>query len=176
MQDNQSTSSLSIDIPKVFYSDLTGALMNKCISCECDLLKAGIPYIIEKALKPYKGYTSYSTIFEYAMCMPCADKFKSLISAHSMKNITQYFMQNFDPKNTRRNLSSDGNIDVANWLSRCMVKDTSITELSECQIYGQCNGDQMLLGHFPYMVGGAALDDVIDLLSAETLDDLKTNL
>ena len=173
MQENQSSSSLSIDIPKVFYSDLTGTLMNKCISCECDLLKSGIPYIIEKALKPYKGYTSYSTIFEYAICMPCANNMKSLISAHSMENITQYFTQNFDPENTRRNLSTNDNIEVENWLSQCIIKDTSITDLGECQIYGQCKGDQMLLGHFPYMVGGVALDEMIDLLSAETLDDLN---
>ncbi|WP_349529113.1 hypothetical protein [Reichenbachiella sp. MALMAid0571] len=146
--------------------------MDKCISCECNLLVSGTEYVIEKALKPYKGYSSYSTIFEYAMCMPCAGKMRNLISAHSMKNINQYFSQNFDPNRTRRKLLENENSDVENWLNRCIVKDIIIGDLSECQVYAQCSGEQMLLGHFPYMVSGVALDEVVDLLSQETLDDL----
>jgi len=173
MQEKQPSSPLSTDIPKVFYSDLTGTLMNKCISCECDLLLNGTHYIIEKALKPYKGYTSYSTIFEYAICLPCADKMKSLISSHSMKNITQFFMQNFDSEKLRKKMSELNNTGMGEMLNNCMVKGTSIEDLGECQIYAQCNGDQMLLSQFPYMVSGAALDEMIDLLSPETLDDLN---
>ena len=172
MQEDHSSLPLSVDIPKVFYSDLTGTPMSKCISCECNLLVSGTKYVIEKALKPYEGYYSYSTIFEYAICMSCAGKMKNLISAHSMKNITQYFKKNFDTKNIRRTLFENKSTDVESRLNRCMVKDTIITDLSECQIYAHCDGEQMLIGHFPYMVSGAALDEVVDLLSAETLDDL----
>lgn len=173
MQEKKPSSSLSTDIPKVFYSDLTGTLMNKCISCECDLLLNGTHYIIEKALKIYKGYTSYSTIFEYAICLPCADKMKRLISSHSMKNITQFFKKNFDPEFPRKKKFEKNYADIGDLLNNCMVKGTSIEDLSECQIYAQCNGDQMLLSQFPYMVSGAVLDEMIDLLSPETLDDLN---
>lgn len=162
-----------IEIPKIFFSDLTGTPINKCISCECDLLVEGTQYLIEKAIKPYKGHDSYSTIFEYAICMPCTHKMKNMISSKSMQRIMKYFQANLDVVG-RQELMLKGDYSSVNpWIEQCMVKGINISEISECQIYAQCNGENLMFGEFPYMVSGVALDEVVELLSAETLDDLE---
>lgn len=161
-----------IEIPKLFYSDLTGAPIERCISCECNLLEPGTPYMIEKALKPYNGYQAYSTIFEYAICFTCMGAMKNIISAKSRENITAYFSQNMDPS-FRKDILQQNPLKVEPWVERCMIKGLPINELNECQVYAQCQGNQMVVGDFPYMVSGVALDEVVDLLSPETLDDLE---
>lgn len=162
-----------IEIPKLFYSDLTGAPIDKCICCECSLLEPTTQYMIEKSLKPYNGYQSYSTIFEYAICMSCMDSMKNIISTKSRENITAYFSQNLDPSYRSSILQSNNSNSIDPWVDRCMIKGTSIGELNECQVYAQCQGNQIVMEDFPYMVSGMALDEVVELLSAETLDDLE---
>ncbi|MFY0652664.1 MAG: hypothetical protein JXQ96_11550 [Cyclobacteriaceae bacterium] len=162
-----------IEIPKIFYSDLTGAPIEKCISCECNLLEPGRPYMIEKAIKPYDGFKSYSTIFEYAICMPCAEQMRSMISAKSMQNIMKYFSSNIDITGRRKLMQEADYSSVDPWIGQCMIKGMEASEINECQLYAQCNGRNIQFGEFPYMVSGQALDEVIELLSPETLDDLN---
>lgn len=161
-----------IEIPKVFFSDLTGSMMTSCISCECDLIGTNIPYLIEKALKPYNGYQSYSTVFEYAICMSCAEAMKNTISSLSKQKINQYFVENIDFEERRRVLFESESTDYQTRLNHCMLKGMDAKELGELQIYAQCVGDKMVIGEFPYMVSGIALDEVVNLLSSQTLDDL----
>ena len=160
-----------IPIPKVFFSDLTGVPIDQCISCECDLIKENKPYLIEKALKPYDGYQSYSTVFEYAICMPCAQKMQSSISKKSKINMQNYFSQN--ASYFRRAVQTlDIDADVMTKLDTCMIKNIPVKDLGECQIYAQCIGDRLIMGELPYMISGEVLDEVVELLSAQTLDDL----
>ena len=114
-----------------------------------------------------------STIFEYAICMPCTHQMKNMISAKSMQRIMKYFSANLDLVG-RQELILKGDYSSVNpWIEQCMVKGINISEISECQIYAQCNGENLIFGEFPYMVSGVALDEVVELLSAETLDDLE---
>ncbi len=162
-----------VPLPKLFYSDLTGAPLEKCISCECKLLEGDVPYMVEKALKPYQGYRSYSTLFEYAMCMDCVHQMRSVISRESAEKITAYFSQNVDFGYRQKILqAAKGDVPLDYWVDRCMVKGTGIQHLSECQVYAQCIGDQLILGEAPYMVSGQALDEVVELLSPQTRDEL----
>ena len=167
-KDNQSL----VDIPKVFFSDLTGAPIKSCISCECDLIGTNVPYLIEKALKPYNGYQSFSTVFEYAICMSCAEAMKGTISTLSMKRINQYFVENIDFEKRRRIILESESTDYQTRLNNCMVKGLDAKEVGELQIYAQCVGDRMVSGEFPYMVSGVALDEVVNLLSPKSIDDL----
>ena len=65
--------------------------MNQCISCECELLNGDVPYMIEKALKPYNGFNSYSTVFEYAMCLKCMQGYQGDISDKSRQESKNTF-------------------------------------------------------------------------------------
>ena len=59
------------------------------------------------------------------------------------------------------------------------IEDEEVNEEGECQLYALCQGDQMLYQEFAYMIRTEALDEMMDLLSAETLrqlDDFKDDL
>lgn len=160
-----------IEIPKIFMSDLTGSLIEKCVSCECNLLDPASDYLIEKALKTYTGFNAYSTIFEYAICMSCAADMQNKISPESRLRINAYFQHNFKVEDRRTKLQQE-EINVEGWLENCVVNGQHVSELSECQLYAQCHGPFLVIQDFPYMISGTVLDELIDLLSARTLDDL----
>ena len=63
-------------------------------------------------------------------------------------------------------------LDPAQWTQHCIVHDTPKEELDEYQILAHCRGDDMLLTHLPLMIGGPAVDDLVQRLSNETLDEL----
>lgn len=157
-------------IPKLFFDDLTGAMMTHCISCEQDLLNHEVPYFIEKAIKPQLGYEVYATIFEYAMCVNCMQQHKSKISASSMANINKYFQEQIDLSRRQYLVVNELFDDLNLWLEYCVATDKHIKSIGECQIYAQCIGDQLVMGECPYMISGEALDAVVGLLSAETID------
>ncbi len=148
--------------------------MDKCISCESKLLDGEVNYVIEKALKMLHGYKSYSTIFEYAMCMNCARNMKGHISAKSMQNMQKYFMENVDFNQFENVIDENGIPNIDYRIEKCIVNGKYAEELSECQIYAQCIGDKLVIGEFPYMMSGQAMDEIVALLSAETLDDLNS--
>lgn len=166
-------------IPKLFYNDLTGAPMHQCISCETDLMKSAMPYFIEKAIKPIHGYKAYNTIFEYAMCTICMNGHRGKISTQSMAAINKYFIENIDLDRRKYLLDSELYDDIGLWIDNCLIKGIDVTKLGECQIYAQCIGDQMTIGEYPYMISGEAMNEVVELLSPETLDEfdkLKNDL
>lgn len=159
------------DIPKLFQCDLTGHKFDKCIHCEIELLNGDVPYVIEKAIKPYGGYGAYSTIFEYAMCMSCANDLRAKISKESMASINNYFATNINLEQRTQKVIQAKTFN--DYIDSCLIKNSAISQAKECQIYAQCIGDQMILGEFPYMVSGEAMDEVMGLLSAETYDEFN---
>ncbi|MFY0628002.1 MAG: hypothetical protein JXR07_17015 [Reichenbachiella sp.] len=161
----------TISIPKIFQSDLTGAPMTHCISCEKELIASQSDYVIEKAIKPHQGYKSYNTVFEYAMCLPCAEKLRVKISKQSMQAMNQYFVENMNfAGRPQLDLESES-VSIDPWLEKCLVKGTYAEEIGECQIYAQCRGGELIIREFPYMVSGEAIDELMQVMSAETLDE-----
>jgi hypothetical protein len=57
-------------------------------------------------------------------------------------------------------------------LNRCVIKSLHVSELDEYQIMGQFTGNKMSLEMPPYMLSGLAIDEMSDLLSNQTLDEL----
>lgn len=163
-------------IPKLFKSDLTGDSFKNCISCEVDLYALEEGYFIEKAIKPYNGFETYATVFEYAMCPHCMEKMRSELSESSKANIDQYFEAKVDLSDRKKRLSEEQvtqEPEIEQWLNQCMVYGTHIYELGECQIFAQCVNDQILFDTAPYMLSGKVGADVLGLLSNKTLDDLN---
>ncbi|MEP2024937.1 MAG: hypothetical protein ABJH98_07680 [Reichenbachiella sp.] len=157
-------------IPKLFFDDLTGAMMNVCISCQQNLLENQIPYFIEKAIKPHLGYKAYATVFEYAMCINCMQQHKSKISKSSLASINEYFQKHIDVSRRQYLVANELYDNLGLWMDHCVATDNHISAIGECQIYAQCLGDQLVMGECPYMISGEALDTVVNLLSAETID------
>jgi hypothetical protein len=155
-------------IPSVFYDSSTGNPFAKCLSCSSNLFETNIPYIIEKAIKQFKEYEATDIIFEYAMCMNCYEEIASTMSESSKKNINAYYQAhvNFDK---RRSELSDS---VDEWISSCLIKGTQREMLSEYQIIGQFQGQHMLFYNLPVLIGDTAMDEMMQLLSNETLGEM----
>lgn len=161
-----------IKIPEVFYSTETGKPFSYCISCEKYLLAEGVHYVIEKAVKQYQQFDTTDTIFEYAMCLECYDAIQESFSETSKNNIENYFRTNVDLLERRNQLLEDGELRIDRWISNCVVKGTSMRELTEFQIVCQCAGSDLLFTYLPFMIGNEAMDEVVQLLSTQTLGEI----
>jgi len=157
-------------IPPIFYSDLTSNPFNKCVKCEKELLESGESYMIEKAIREDKEMGVKNTIFEYAMCMECASAMSKKLSQSSMMNLAVYYQKNVDFNNRRRSLENSK--EVGDWINSCLIHGEPPGKSGEYQIYAECMGNNIVLGDYPFMIRGEALEELIELLSAETLDEL----
>ncbi|ELR68751.1 hypothetical protein C900_05847 [Fulvivirga imtechensis AK7] len=160
-----------IDIPKEFHSFSKGDLFDTCIECDRFLLEEGTEYFIEKAIKTYSGYQATDVIFEYAICLDCAEKMRKRMSIESMRSIEDYFARNVD-FHERMELMQANPHNPEAWMDKCMVNGHSKYQLNEYQIYAHCNGKHMELTHMPYLISGEVIDELTHLLSEKTLDEL----
>lgn len=163
-----------IRIPKPFHSFATGKPFKTCITCEKNLLKTGTQYLIEKAIVKYPDSPATDVIFEYAMCLECAEKMRQTLSRASVARIDQFFAERTDLVSRREALLQKGEPDLDDWLQTCIVTGKPVTEVTEYQIYAHCNGQDMFYEYAPYMLSGEAIDEIQELLSPETkevLDD-----
>ena len=159
------------EIPREFYSFESQTPFERCIECEKYLLD-NTEYVIEKAIKKYDGYTATDTVFDYAICMNCAEKMRNEFSKESLSKIDAYFGKHFNFLNITR-FAGKEKLDMDECLSNCLIKDVSIDEVNEYQIYAYCKGDKLVKSIPPYMVSGQAIDEILPLLSDPTTDFLN---
>lgn len=161
-----------IEIPQKFHSDLTGKPFDKCMMCEKDLLENGVQYRIEKAIKKYPDSNAFSTIFEYAICMDCGMQANAALSAESKQKIEAYFEQHVDLQERRAQLLEEKGMNTDDWISHCAIKGTPLAHAEEYQIYAHCEGGDMLFSYWPMAISSEAIDEIADLLSEKTLDEI----
>lgn len=162
-----------IEIPKIFHSHETNAPFLKCMNCDCSLINT--EYVIEKAIRRYKEFSSTDTIFEYAICMKCHEEFIGAYSESSLSKIQKYFMENADFDQGRSHLREklkDGQFNVDDWISNCIIKGTHVSDLTEYQIGCQCVGNKMVVLNMPFMIGHEAMDEISMLLSDKTRGEM----
>lgn len=166
---NQKQYPRTTTIPKLFWSDLEGAPFKKCISCQEKLLESKQPYLIEKAVKGFDGERINATLYEYAVCLNCASQMNLKLSVSSRQRMEDFFQSNVDFEARLQHLKE---VDDKEWLTECLVHHLPVNEEGECQLFGLCQGDQFIYKEFPYMIRMEALDEMMDLISAETLREL----
>jgi len=157
------------DITEAFYSDESGKLFEHCLICRDELLTSKQIYFIEKAIRQYQDYEARSVIFEYAMCIECAMTLRSEMSEDSLNKIESYFINHGNLKHRWNHLVEKEQIDINDWLSQCVITGTQKEDLTEYQIVAQCEGDQLVLTAFPYLIGNKAMDQISTLMSNKTL-------
>ncbi len=165
-ENNFSKNFKTVDIPKVFKTFVSEEYFRNCISCDKYLLDDDTEYVIEKVLN--EGYAEV----EYAMCMECVDKMREKFSEESLQRIDEYFQSRFDFFGKRYNLFTNQNPIVDDYISKCIVNEKSIDELDEYQIFAHCRGKKLVLSVFPYMISHDVAEEVQELLSAKTKDEL----
>jgi len=136
-------------------------------------MQAGTNYLIEKAFK------AEETIFEYAMCFECYEKTQKTLSENSKKLIQNYFEEHVDINNWRNRMLNEHGHETGSWLNNCLIKNTTREDSKEHQIYGWFVGSHLVFNGMPYMLSSEVIDDLLELLSTETLgilDNLNDQL
>jgi hypothetical protein len=155
-----------IEIPKVFKTFISEEYFRNCIICDKYLLNNETEYVIEKVIS--SGYVE----LEYSMCLDCVEKMRQKMSKESMERINRYFEENFNFYARRYNLLVSQSSNINDYISSCLFKDKPVHELEEYQLLGYCRGDKMLLSVFPYVVSKDAIEEVQELLSVKTREEL----
>ena len=150
------------EIPETFYSFDTKHPFTECLECKRNLLDPPLPYFIEKAFRKYPGFDVHDVIYEFAMCVNCAEEMRQSLSKESTAALQQYMT------NMQQQQSSD--MSTASDLERCMITQEPIAAQEEYIIYGVFQGNEMMVAEFPYAIGMEAMNQLSDLLSNETLD------
>ena len=140
-------------IPKDFHSFESDAPFERCIQCNKYLLDDDTEYIIEKAVKNYERYEAKDVVFDYAICMDCAEEMRKEISKESWQSMMNYFQQNMD---VHARLQMQNQSPTEN-LSKCMIKNTHMDQCSEYQIYAHCRGNKLNMENPPYMISGEVM-------------------
>lgn len=170
--DEQAKEQEGLPIPEIFLSSDTKSPISRCIDCDHDLMKGDRYYVIEKVFKRYPAIDKVEVLFEYAICHLCYDQMKEKMSAESMQNLSQYMMNNtdFDALHARINEQPEN---PEAWLDQCMIKGTPITALNEYQMGAFFKGDRLMTNYLPpFMVGELAMEEMSQVLSKETKDEM----
>lgn len=162
-------------VPSLFQSTETGRPFERCAACDRYLLDDNAQYVIEKAFRAYPGFDARETVFEYALCTDCRDELMSGFSDESSRRLRAYFDSHIDLEARRKRLVGSGETETTleSWLSECVVTGEPVAEMDEYQVYCECLGPNMLYTFAPFVIGGRAMDEVADLLSNQTLDELN---
>lgn len=161
-----------IPVPKTFHSFATGKPFGHCVVCEKSLLENGTQYVIEKAIKKYPGFEAQDVIYEYAMCIGCCTRMRETLSGESLAVIDQFFDARVNLIERRTRMLQTAGMNVEAWLSQCLLTGTPREDLSEYQLYGHCDGPDLLFSYLPYTISTQALTDLSELISVETKDIL----
>lgn len=157
------------DIPVDFYSFETNEPFSHCIECNTWLLDEKTEYLVEKAIKNYQGYKATDVIFDYAICMDCAESRRKAISSESMRSIMRYFQANISEEMRALHVERSATEN----LNHCLVKGISREECDEFQIFAHCVGRQLHESNPPYMVCSQVVEELITELSAKTIDEMN---
>ena len=151
-------------IPPIFHSFDTKSPFNKCIECE-RALDEDCHYVIEKAIRKYEGFAAEDVIFDYAICVDCAMEIRNSFSASSKAKMDEYFLENA----SRIRSIAEGDTG----LQACLLSGKKAEELKEYQIYAPCVGQKLNGQIQPYLISSEAQDEIMNLISNETLDILN---
>lgn len=160
-------------IPEDFYSFETGQPFESCLVCKADLLAGDVDYFVEKAIRNYHEHDVKDVVYEYAICWHCAHDMNGQMSEESMRSIQQYFTrQDLFMKNIQEHNSKDLSEAESAIPDHCVITGQAVEKLDEYMIYGHFRGNKMVKSTMPYLMSGSVMDDVSDLLSNETTDQL----
>ncbi|MEM6911456.1 MAG: hypothetical protein AAF555_07705 [Verrucomicrobiota bacterium] len=155
-------------LPPIFWSFEQDAPFSTCSDCGCSLLEGNAPYLVEKAFRRVEDAPD-EVVFEYALCMECCQRHREAYSEESLERLEGYFHQHVDLEARSQSLLRQDDPTVEPWLARCLFKDTPRERSQEYQICGLCVEGDLLFQGLPFCLSGEALDEIIELLSPETL-------
>ena len=162
-----------LDIPEEFYPFESTEPFSECKVCGLDLSLGTTDYFVEKAVKNNITYQVKDIVFEYAICSACAQNMQKSISTESMENMQAFFSnQQLFMSKIKAHQQGEGE-PIEELLSKCSLHNDPITEMSEYMMLGHFRGDKMIASTMPYILGGRAMDQLSEIMSNETIDEMN---
>lgn len=158
--------SIRVDIPTLFKTFVSEQLFENCIQCGCNLLNDDKEYFIEKVLKDDQ------IEIEYAICTECVEKVDVKISDESKENIKNFMTLRANNMTSNLILMDSGETDYNKWIKNCIVTGQEVNNTEEHQIAAHCVGRKMVLSLMPYKISFQAMEQMQELLSAQTKEEL----
>lgn len=159
---------MDLEIPKDFNSDSDDQPFTACKVCERDLSKGEVPYSIEKAYKRVDEDKDV-TLFEVAICMPCAEKQAEKMSKESRAYLMQMMGGVAHIEKRQKMWESNWR---EKWKSACLFSDEEIKLNDEYHIVGQFMGDKLLPQMTPFVIGQSYIEAIQENLSLETKEEM----
>ena len=159
---------MKFKIPKIFHSDSDKKAFKNCKVCQEDLSDGKTMYTIEKAFKKTCEGDDL-TLFEIAICMPCAEKQAEKMSKES-KAFLQKTMMNENFMKNRQKLWDDGW--ETSWDKKCIFSGNEMKENEEYHIVGHFQGDTIIPQQSPFVIGPEMIEYVQENLSPETKQEM----
>jgi len=150
-------------IPTDFFNSDTHAPFENCIECDIDLIETQSEYLVEKSVRRLMGTDAVEVLFEYAICMGCAQHIREKMSTESRERIDQHIMNRARPQ--VHDLIDDQ-------LKTCFLSGNDIDQVSEYVVHAHCKGDQLVHSVYPYAIDHAQLEEIAELLSAKSRDEM----
>jgi hypothetical protein len=162
-----------IDIPKEFYPFESDEPFKECKVCGIDLALGTTDYFVEKAVKNNVEYQVKDIVFEYAICSSCAQNMQQSISVESKQNMQTFFVnQQVFMDQVQAYQQGEGE-EVDEIITKCSISGEPVNSMNEYMMFGHFRGNKMLTTTMPYILGGRAMDELSELLSNETLDEMN---
>ncbi len=155
-----------VPLPAALYATDNRKPFQECVVCQRYLLFAGTQYLIEKALR------GSEVVFEYAICTRCFSEVAAGFSEDSRRKVDEYYAERVDLVGRRRFLMHRYPLDLDEWLSQCLVTGLPRQTYSEYNIVAECDGKNLLFAYSPFLLSGDALEEIYDLLSEQTREEL----
>ena len=151
-------------IDKAFYPFDNEEPFQECTMCKLKF-EEETDFLIEKAVK------GNDVIFEIAMCLPCAENMRKQLSAESIERIEE-FMSGVDFEERANHFLNNQSDEIDDYIGKCLVSGKPIDKNEEHQIYAYCQGGEMIYSALPYAISGEIMEQVQELLSPETKQEL----
>lgn len=162
---------LAAAIPRLFRDSATGEYFSRCLMCDRHLLD-GADYLIEKAVRAIPGPARTEMLFEYAICMDCAEQMRKQLSKESLQRISAYFGKHVDMQ-ARMDLIARPGTTFRDCIATCLITGVTIKKEREYSLYAQCQGKRLVYGLFPYAVCESSMEAVNSLLSSKSREVLN---
>lgn len=157
-------------IPTELFSSDTTQPIKHCLVCDRYLLSPGTFYTIEKAIRQHVSMNHREVIFEAAVCQPCSETLHSALSLESRQRISHYFSKHLVTFKT--NPFARPKIGDHEWMRRCAIKHTVLSDAPEYHIVALCEGNHLVPGHVPIVLSMEALQEIEALLSAQSRGEM----
>lgn len=162
-----------LDIPEVFYPFESNEPFKECMVCSIDLTLGSIDYYVEKAIKNNVEYQVKDVVFEYAICSSCAQNMQKSISEESQQSMQLFFTNQTEFMNKIQAYQQGEGEELETILSKCSLYGQPTEQMSEYMMLGHFRGDKMVATTMPYILGGKAMDELSELMSNETIDEMN---